>query len=109
MISLRELVEQGRISKEDGTRLPDYDKTWISAHGSQYLVSPMSVSFILRGEYDLFPSEPLEQVVLCGFYTVTRDSLIVNIGRKGYELHPEPLKGEYPLRTKRTIVEFKKR
>jgi hypothetical protein len=106
-ISLKELVEQERITSEGNTPLPEIDDIWIRKHGDHYKVAPTSVSFTFRGECDLYPSEPLQKIVLRGFYTVTRDEVIVNMGRKGYELHRRPLEGDYPFQDKVTTVEFR--
>ncbi len=108
-ITLSELVEQGRITGEDGAPLPEYDRRWIREHGNQYRVAPISVSFVLKDEYDLWPSQQLERVVLDGFYTVNSDNLRVNMGRKSYELRDRPIRGFLPLRHKTTIVEFKEK
>lgn len=112
-ISLKALLEQGRISRKGSGGVPGISEINTDAvlyNGDGVRVSPTDVSFELDEVTNSFyPSRPLDCIVIDGFYHTGFSGIKVVIGRgthRRYLIHPGQGLSE---RKVVTIIEFHNR
>lgn len=109
-ISLKALLEQGKISRTGSGGVPGISEKNTDAilyNGDRVRVSPADVSFKLDEITNSFyPSRPLDCIVIDGFYHIGLAGIRVVIGRgthRRYLIHPGR---SLPERKVITIIEY---